>query len=104
METDEELYLQLLDSIPTSEMERLFKKASEKGVGIELNFADMDFKTERRQNSILRIFRIAKEQGCKFYCASDAHHPQDFVRVKEVFERAIDLLDLKESDKFIIRQ
>ena len=45
-----------------------------------------------------------KEQGCKFYCGSDAHHPEEFVRVKEVFERAIDLLDLKESDKFIIGQ
>jgi histidinol phosphatase-like PHP family hydrolase len=104
IELDGEKYLQFLDILPTFEMERLFQKAAEKGVGIELNYADMDFKTERHQNSILRIFRIAKEQGCKFYCASDAHHPQDFVRVKEVLERAIDLLDLKESDKFIIKR
>lgn len=104
MERDEEKYLQLLDSIPTAELERLFKKVAEKGAGVELNYGDMDFKSEQSQASILRIFRIAKEQGCKFYCGSDAHHLEGFVRAKEVLERAIDLLNLKESDKFIIKR
>jgi hypothetical protein len=48
------------------------------------------------------MFRIAKYQGCKFYCGSDAHHPAGLVNSPARFERAIDLLGLQESDKFHI--
>ena len=46
--------------------------------------------------------KIAKDCDCKFYFGSDAHHPAPFAKVRAVFERAIDLLDLRESDKFIV--
>lgn len=96
-----EEYLQALDLIPTAEMERLFARAAELGVGIELNKDDMTF-TESEQESILRMFRIAKAAGCKFYLGSDSHSQAYFEDAKEIFSRAIDLLDLRESDKFII--
>ena len=96
-----EEYLAILDSIPQCEMERLFQKAASLGVGIELNCYDMKF-AESEAETVLRMFRIAKEQGCKFYTASDAHHPEAFDDYREMMERAITLLGLEESDKFCI--
>ncbi len=94
-------YLATLDSIPSSDMTRLFKKAAALGVGIEINSYDVDF-SDAEADTVLRMFRIAKEQGCKFYTASDAHHPERFLQCKALFARAIDLLELKESDTFHI--
>ena len=98
---DREGYLKMLDMLPDEELRRLFTKAAEVGVGIELNASDMSFK-DSEADTVLRMFRIAKQCGCKFYCATDAHHPEDFGRAKDIFDRAIDLLDLREEDKFII--
>ena len=93
-----EEYLQTLQSIPEEEMKRLFTKAAELGVGIELNSDDMDFR-ENEGDIVLNMFRVAKACGCKFYCASDAHHPATLDKVKAIFEKAIDKLELLESDK-----
>ena len=94
-----EEYKEVLKLIPKEEMERLFKKAAQLGVGIELNSDDMEF-TDEEADAVLRPYRIAKQCGCKFYCGSDAHHPNALDRAKVIFERAIDLLDLTEEDKF----
>ena len=96
-----EEYLAMLDAIPSDEMERLFAKAAKVGLGIELNQDDMAF-SDSDADTVLRMFRIAKHQGCKFYLGSDAHHPSNLERTKEIFERAVTLLDLSESDKFHI--
>ena len=96
-----ENYLKTLELIPNEELKRLFSKAAGKGMGIELNQADMDF-NDGEADVVLRMFKIAKECGCKFYLGSDAHHPDWFDKTKTVFERAIALLDLKETDKFNI--
>ena len=95
-------YLDALACIPEKEMERLFSKAAELGVGIELNRDDMMF-SDTEEEVVLRMFKIAKYHGCKFYCGSDAHNPKGFALAKEAFERAITKLDLQESDKFIIK-
>ncbi len=94
-------YLDSLASIPTEDMERVFAKAAKVGVGIELNSGDMKFSDEEA-DIVLRMFRIAKAMGCKFYCGSDAHHPNSFDKAKDIFERAIDKLDLSEKDRFYI--
>ncbi len=93
-----ERYLKTLDLIPEGEMERLFAKAKEIGIGIELNMTDMSF-SDAEAHRVLRMFKIAKWQGCKFYLGTDAHHPKDFEKAAEVFDRAINMLELTESDK-----
>jgi len=98
---DREGYLKVIDMIPEDELYRLFKKAAQLGVGIELNYGDMKFSDEEA-DTVLRPYRIAKECGCKFYLGCDAHHPESLLKAKEFFKRAIDLLELEESDKFII--
>lgn len=96
-----EAYLSVLDAIPAEEMERLFLKAAQRGCGIELNSSDMAFSDEEADR-VLRMFRIAKQCGCKFYLGSDAHHPKELDKAKAIFERAVDLLELTEEDKFHI--
>ncbi len=94
-----EEYWQVLDLLPSEELERLFKKAATLGVGIELNATDMNF-PEELTDTVLRIYRIAKQCGCKFYCGSDAHHPERFEVVIPRLERVVELLGLTEDDKF----
>ena len=96
-----EEYLEVLRLIPEKEMERLFKRAAEVGIGIELNAHVFVFPEEDADIALLP-YKIAKECGCKFYCGSDAHHPEDFDMTKPMIERAIDLLELTEDDKFHI--
>ena len=95
---EREVTLAVLDSLPEAELTRLFKRAADIGIGIELNSSDMSFK-DSEAPTVLRIFEIAKLCGCKFYLGSDAHHPKAFLRAPAIFERAIDYLELKESDK-----
>ena len=98
---DDALYQDTLAKIKDEDLLRIFTRAAFLGVGIELNQGDFTFVHGARED-ILRIFKVAKECGCKFYLGSDAHHPQGFKEAKENFERAVTLLDLKESDKFKI--
>ena len=95
-----EMYLETLRLLPEAEMERLFTKAAKLGCGIELNAEDFAFPEEDTE-TVLRLFRIAKKCGCRFYCGSDAHAPEDLTRAVRRFERAVDLLDLTEEDKFL---
>ena len=96
---DRAKYLETLDSIAEADMHRIFAKAASLGVGIEIN---MSYPDEER-DTVLRPFRIAKEEGCKFYLGSDAHHPAGLDNARKKFERAIDDLELTEEDKFILK-
>ena len=96
---DRAKYLETLDSITDADMHRIFAKAARLGVGIEIN---MSYPDEER-DTVLRPFRIAKEEGCKFYLGSDAHHPAGLDNARKKFERVIDDLELTEEDKFILK-
>ena len=63
-----------------------------------MNFADEEADT------VLRIFRIAKAQGCKFYMGSDAHTSVGLGMAKDLLEKGINLLGLTEEDKFILKK
>lgn len=95
-------YVEVLELIPDAELERLYARAAACGIGIELNF-DSSFNSCADPESELRIYRKAKECGCKFYFGSDAHHIGGLENEKQNAERIIDLLGLEESDKFILR-
>ena len=95
-----ENYLETLRLISDEDLRSLFSRAAEIGCGIEINQYDLRYVTEDSKE-ILRPLQIAKECGCKFYLGSDAHHPDTFEKCIAVFERAIELLDLRESDKFV---
>ena len=97
-----EEYLDVLRLLPEAELVRIFSRAAELGVGIELNATDMNFE-ENEAGTVLRIYKIAKACKCKFYLGSDAHHLDKFDIMMPVFDRAVNLLGLSEDDKFILR-
>ena len=91
-----------LSYIETSDMHDLFSIAANKGAGIELNLSDMK-NAIKHPEEILKMFRIAKDAGCKFYLGSDAHLPDEFANVQRTFEYAVEALGLTEDDKFRIK-
>lgn len=99
MAPDKETYSEVLRTIPQDEMTAVFKKAAELGVGIEINASDMKFSDEEADD-VLRIFKTAKNCGCKFYFGSDAHDPARFDEAEFYFKKAVRLLDLTEDDKY----
>lgn len=106
IEKSHEKYVEVFNSIPEQGMKEVFKKSAEKGVGIELNASDMIFAfekfTKKEIDVIMRPYIVAKNVGCKFYCGSDAHHPNDLESAKNAFEYAVNYLQLTENDKFKI--
>jgi hypothetical protein len=89
---------ELLNMIPDTEIGRVCTKAAELGCGIELNMLYEPYE----EDTVLRVFKIAKECGCKFYYGSDAHHPSNFKMKLDFAHNFIDYLGLTEEDKFII--
>ena len=94
-------YLEVLQRISDEDYIRLFAKAADRRVGIELNFNWLDTSDEDMEIH-LRPYRIAKEEGCRFYLGSDAHSLVRFEKMKENFQKITDLLELDDSYKFII--
>ena len=99
---ENQLHLEVIRLIPDSEMVRLFTRAGELGVGIELNGSDF-YIPEGYIECVMRPYRIAKECGCKFYLGTDAHKPKEF-KTYDNFANVIDLLGLTEDDKYILNR
>ena len=86
----------ILNCISDAEFAELFARVAKSGMGVEFNMA----LTDPESADTMRPYRIAKEQGCKFYLGSDAHHPKGLVEARARFEAVIDALELTEDDKF----
>ncbi len=96
----------VLNLIPDSEYRRLFRRTAELGMGVELNMpaakADLRVMNQDEDRDELRIYLLAREEGCRFYFGSDAHTVPGLGWAKRNAEKIIELLDLKEEDKFLI--
>ena len=66
------------------------------------HIGSLSLTAEPAKGTTFKALEIAKEAGCKFYLGSDAHGIAKLDTSKKVFENAIDLLELDESDKFHI--
>jgi len=98
-------YLKVLDLLPEEKLNELFSRAAAIGLGIELNIGQDVFDYEKQEiETVMRMYHIAKQNGCKFYFGSDAHIPMEFEGAIERFNKIIDILNLTEDDKFIIKQ
>lgn len=96
-----EYHLAVLDAIPDETYRRLYGKLRDRGAGFELNFTISAYQG-RDLDRVLRPFRIARDLGCKFYCGSDAHHPDELAAAPQKFNDIIDALELTEDMKFHI--
>ena len=72
------------------------------GAGIELNASEFALGWREHEEDALRLYRLAKEEGCRFYLASDAHHPNALEFVAERMPEAVELLGLTEEHLFRI--
>lgn len=70
------------------------------GTGIEINLASHGDGWRKNEEAMLRLYRLAKEEGCKFYLASDAHHPAELDRVTDRAPEVLGLLGLTAADCF----
>ncbi len=86
----------ILNAITDAEYAELFARVARSGMGVELNMP----LTDPQSADTMRPYRIAKEQGCKFYLGSDAHHPKALDAARARLEAVIDALDLREEHKF----
>ena len=94
-------YVAVLKQIPDAAYERVFTKAAARGCGIELNTDDcVHAEKPEDEGQTLRVFRIAKACGCKFYLGSDAHTGKGLAGAIAPLARMVELLDLDENDKF----
>ena len=95
-------YVKVLNCVTDATFAELFSGCAEKGCGVEINLPLRQLTDEAIRESCLRPYRIAKEQGCKFYVGSDSHHPKGFVDVCDKFRLAADMLGLTENDQFVL--
>ncbi len=73
------------------------------GAGIEINLSCFGRDWRKHEDAMLRLYRLAGEEGCKFYLASDAHHPDELGVVPERASEVIDLLGLTKEDQFLLQ-
>ncbi|MEG0766615.1 MAG: PHP domain-containing protein [Clostridia bacterium] len=82
-------------------LHRVFHTLAERGTGIELNAYDF-LAWETDPDTYLRLYRIAKEEGCTFYCASDAHDIEALDNVAAVLPAVACALSLRDADQYIV--
>ena len=93
---------EVIKLLEDEDLYNVFSDCAQKGLGIELNMKTLSM-SEEEKKILLRPYFIAKDCGCKFYLGSDSHKREALENVKSNFENIINLLDLKEKDKFIIK-
>ena len=80
---------------------RIFKGYAEAGAGIELNASCFEG-WEGREEEMLKVYRAAREAGCKFYGCSDAHAVAELDSVPRVLPDVIRSLGLTEAHQYQI--
>ena len=91
---------ELLDTISDDEFRRLFDETAEKGIAFEINVAGMRHKNEEEVASLykMRLYRLAKECGCKFIFGSDAHSAVELTDYSKWAGFVADLMGLTDDD------
>lgn len=87
----------VLRAVPEDRFRAAMRAFAERGAGIELNcgcFAANRRRAGYREDDELRLFRLAKDEGCRFYLASDAHHPDQLGVVPDVGPSVVSALGL----------
>lgn len=89
--------------IPTGYFCEAFHEAKEKGIAIEVNGSCLTYLPEDEipKCEYVRIYRLAKECGCKFTYGSDSHDHRDRRKIHLV-ERFLDQCGITESDFYLI--
>ncbi len=94
-------YPEVFERMDKERLKPVFARFAQLGAGIELN-ADCFLPGWREQEDAhLKLYRIARDAGCKFYCGSDAHHP-DRLDVAKTMEEVTGILELTDRERYFI--
>ena len=95
----------LLRSVDEKRFRNVMRKFADFGAGIEINLCSDCFPADWQDHAedVLRLHRMAKEEGCRFYLASDGHHPADFNDVAEKSPAVVRALGLTEQHLFRLK-
>lgn len=91
----------LKQMITDDEFKRMFDATAKKNIAVEINIACFRKYTDENIETAeeLRMFKIAKECGCKFTFGSDAHNVHDYDSYyTQKCEMMVNALEIKESD------
>lgn len=96
-----EHYDKAIGTIPDSELLEMFAEAAEKRVAMEINTAVVASakRGEFSEETMIRLFSLAKLAGCKFTFGSDAHNISDFDSFS-LAETFAEKLELTKNDLF----
>ena len=83
-------------------LKKAFTFLAARGAGIEINTSCFEAGWREREDDQLRLFRIARDCGCKFYIGSDAHSVEGMEGMLEVAREVVDLLELTEEQRYRI--
>ena len=89
------------DSVDELRFRRVMAKFARLGAGIEINLSSFPDGWEEHEPSALALYRMAKEEGCRFYLASDAHHPRELDFVPARAPAVVRRLGLTAADLFV---
>lgn len=98
-EGDECLVYRLVDE---ARFRAVMRKLAQRGVGIEINCSCFAPGWRAHEDDYLRLYRLAKEEGARFYLASDAHQPESLSLVPERAPEIVSLLGLTEEHQFTL--
>lgn len=72
--------------------------------GIELNLSCFLPGWQKQEDAVLRLYRMAKEEGCRFYLGSDAHHLKGLSAIPQYAKEVVSLLRLTGENLYRIPQ
>ena len=83
-------------------LKKVFDFLAARGAGIEINTSCFGTGWREKEEEQLRLFKIARDCGCKFYIGSDAHSLKGMENMMEVAREVVDLLELTEEQRYLI--
>ncbi len=92
----------VFDLVDEARFRAVMRRFADFGAGIEINLSSFDAGWQDHADSHLRLYRLAKDEGCKFYLASDAHHNWELDVVPQRAPTIVEALGLTEDDQFHI--
>ena len=90
------------ESVDEKRYRAVMRRFATLGAGLEINLSCFAPDWREHESAMLRLYRLAGEEGCKFYLASDAHHPDELSVVPERAPEVIRLLGLTGEDRFVL--
>ena len=93
-------YLKVLEWMDEDRLAAVFARLAHLQAGIEINTSCFPEGWQAQEEAQLRLLKIARDQGCRFYVGSDAHSPEEMRCMQQRARQVADQLELTEEQRF----